>query len=482
MPTNRNASSCSGLPGKSAVAAGRLVTNPGMDIHRRLRAVHLFLALLIMAGSSPVLGDDLLSVFRLAEKSDPQYQAAIAKHSAALEIVPQSLAVLLPDLSLGADVSWNRFHDRRPGPGETENSHSTNEVYSARLRQSVYHRDRFVRLAQADSRVAEADAELVAARQELILRTARRYFLVLGALDNLEFVRADRDAVARTLEQAKQRFEVGLTAITDVYEAQARYDVALSEKITTEQLLDDTREALRELTGEIPGALEILKPEIPLLPPTPAEPEQWVDTSVEQNPLLLARRAATEAARQEIQVKRSGHYPFMDLVADYNRKDIQFGGEVPQERNDSSIGIELVMPLYQGGIVSSQTRQARDLFTQAQEEQERQRREVERQARDSYRGVIAEISNVKALKQAKLSSEKALEASEAGFEVGTRTIVDVLDSQRGLLRARRDHARARYDYLLDTLALKGSAGILEVTDLEWINEMLEPAPVTASGE
>ncbi len=453
-----------------------------MNIHSRLHAGYKLVLLLFLAGSPLALADDLLSVFLLAEQSDPQYRAAIATHSAAMEIVPQSLAALLPDLSLGADVSWNRFHDRRPGPGEKENTHSTNEVYAARLRQSVYHRDRFIRLAQADSRVAQADAELVAARQELILRTARRYFLVLGAQDNLEFVRADRDAVARTLEQAKQRFEVGLTAITDVYEAQARYDVALSEKIRTEQLLDDTREALRELTGEIPGDLEILKPEIPLLSPAPADTEQWVSTATEQNPLLLARRAATEAARQEIQVQRSGHYPSMDLTADYTRKNIQFGGVDPQERNDSAIGIEVIMPLYQGGMVSSQTRQARELFTQAQEEQEKQRREVERQARDSYRGVLAEISNVKALAQAMLSSEKALEASEAGFEVGTRTIVDVLDSQRGLLRARRDHARSRYDYLLDTLSLKRSAGIVEATDLEQINDMMETPPVTATRE
>lgn len=453
-----------------------------MNIFNRLHAGCLLIQLLFLAGSPLARADDLLSVFQLAEQSDPQFQAAIATHSAALEVVPQSLAALLPDLSLSGDVSWNRFHDRRPQAGEPENSHSTNEVYSARLRQSVYHRDRFIRLAQADSRVAQADAELVAAQQELILRTATRYFLVLGALDNLEFVNADRNAVARTLEQAEQRFEVGLTAITDVYEAQARYDVALSEKIRTEKLLDDTREALRELTGEIPGDLEILKPVIPLLSPVPADTEQWVSTATEQNPLLLARQAATEAARQEIQVQRSGHYPSMDLVADYTRKDVQFGGVVPQERNDSSIGIEVIMPLYQGGMVSSQTRQARDLFTQAQEEQEKQRREVERQARDSYRGVLAEISNVKALKQAVLSSAKALEASEAGFEVGTRTIVDVLDSQRGLLRARRDHARSRYDYLLDTLSLKRAAGILEADDLERINEMMETPPVTATSE
>jgi outer membrane protein len=189
---------------------------------------------------------------------------------------------------------------------------------------------------------------------------------------------------------------------------------------------------------------------------------------------LLAARAATEVARQEIQVQRSGHYPTMDLIADYQHRNNDFGGlGIPLKRNDSSIGIDFRMPLYQGVMVSSQTREARDRFTQAQEEQVKQRREVERQARDNYRGTIAEISKVKALKQAVLSNEKAVEASEAGFEVGTRTIVDVLDTQRELLRARRDHARSRYDYLLDTLRLKQAAGIVDEADLEQINDMLE---------
>jgi outer membrane protein len=435
-----------------------------------LRNLGLLLGLLLpVAGSA----DDLLSVYDQALQADPQWQAAIAAHRAALEVVPQSRAALLPDLSLLGETSWNRYHNRKPNTGEKENTHSTNHSYGARLTQSLYNREQFVQLEQADSRVAQADAELIAARQDLILRVATRYFLVLGARDNLNFVRANKDAVARTLEQAKQRFEVGLAAITDVYEAQARYDLAVSDEINAEKLLEDAREALRELTGEKPGVLEILQEEIPLLEPEPASSNEWVDTALEQNPLLLAARAATEAARQEIQVQRSGHYPSMDLVADYSRNDVQFGGVVPQERNDSSVGIQFNMPLYQGGLVNSQTRQARDLFTQTQEEQVQRQRETERQTRNSYRGVQTDISKVRALRQAVLSGEKALEASEAGFDVGTRTIVDVLDSQSDLLSARRDHARSRYDYLLDNLRLRQAAGIVEADDLEQINTLLE---------
>jgi outer membrane protein len=445
-----------------------------------LRPVRILLSFVWVLLPLAAAADDLLSIYRLAQQSDPQLRAAEAAHAAALEAVPQARAVLLPDISLGSTISRDRFHNRKPEPGEPENSYATNRDYTAQLRQSVYSRERFVQLAQADSRVAQADAEWYAAQQDLITRAATNYFLVLGAQDNLDFVIADKEAIGRTLEQAKQRFEVGLTAITDVYEAQARYDQSVSDEINARKLLADAKEALRELTGEIPYGLEILSEEIPLQMPEPVDQEQWASTAAKQNPRLLAARAATEVARQEIQVQRSGHYPTVDFTADYSRRNNDFGGlGIPLNRNDSGIGLEFNLPLYQGGLVSSQTRQARDLFTQAQEEQTQTQREVERNARDSYRGMVADISKVQALRQAVLSGEKALEASQAGFEVGTRTIVDVLDSQRDLLSSRRDHARSRYDYLLDTLRLKQAAGIVDEADLEQINQLLEPAPANA---
>lgn len=430
---------------------------------------------LIIPVTSPA--DDLLSVYTLALQSDPQFKAAEATYDAALEAIPQAWAGLLPDIGLGGDVSRNRYHEREPLPGEDENTYYTNKTYAVLLRQTVYHRERFVQLKQADRQVAQADAEWVAAQQDLILRVATRYFTVLGAQDNLEFVIADKNAVERTLEQAKQRYELGLSATTDIYEAQSRYDLAASEEINAVKLLADAKEALREQTGEIPYALEVLKPEIQLLMPDPADQEQWVAVSTEQNPLLLASMAAAEVSRQEIEIKRSGHYPRLDLVADYryrdNFRDQSLGGVIPLKRNDSAIGVQLDIPLYKGGRVSSETRQAADEFIRAQENQVKRRRQVERQSRDSYRAVVAEISKVKALKQAVLSSEKALEASEGGFKAGTRTIVDVLDSQRVLLRARRDYARSRYDYLLGTLRLKQAAGSVYKSDLEQINALLQ---------
>ena len=447
-----------------------------MDATTNLNAALLLIGSLLTMLCGQAQADDLVSTYQLALDSDPQYQAAVEAHRAALEVIPQSRAALLPNIAITGDVSRNRFDQRN----SSDTSYSTNQTYSVGLRQALYQRERFLQLEQADNRVVQADAQLVAAQQDLLLRVATRYFLVLGAQDNVAFVEADKEAIARTLDQAQQRFDVGLAAITDTLEAQARYDIAVSDAINAERLLDDTREALRELTGELPIAPEVLKAEIPLITPEPVDQDAWVAAALEQNPLVLAARAATEVAKQEIQVQNSGHYPSLDMVADYSYRDTEFGGFTPLERNDSAIGLQLSLPLYEGGLVSSQTRQSRYQYNQAREEQEKQRRATERQTRDNYRGIISGISKVSALKNAVISNEKAVEAAETGFEVGTRAVVDVLDAQRELLRARRDHARSRYDYLLDTLRLKQAAGILHETDLVQVNNLLEefiPVPL-----
>jgi len=438
------------------------------------RNTHLLPLLLLLSGLAIPLpriaaGDDLMSSYELAQQSDPEYQAAIAAHQAALEVAPQSRAALLPSIGLSGLASRDRYDPRNSG----DTSYATNQTYSVGLRQAIYQRASLLQLEQADSSIAQANAQLAAAQQDLLLRVTTRYFLVLGALDNLEFVQADKAAIGRTLEQAQKRFEVGLAAITDTLDAQARYDLAVSDEINAEKLLDDAREALREVTGELPVDPEILQSEIPLLKPDPADQDEWVTAAIDQNPLLLAAIAATQVAKQEIQVQNSGHYPSLDLTADYSYRDTQFGGFNALERNDSAIGLELTVPIYQGGLITSRTRQSRYTYTQTREEQEKQLRSTERSARDTYRGVISGISKVEALQNAVVSNEKAVEAAEAGFEVGTRSIVDVLDAQRELLRARRDYARSRYDYLLDTLRLKQAAGILSETDLAQINNLLE---------
>ena len=429
------------------------------------RLASLISSLLMMSTTS---ADDLASVYQQAIDADPAWLAARAAHQAALETRPQSLAALLPDIGLTGSYSRDRFDPRTAGT----TTYATNETYTLGLRQPLFRRDRFVQLEQADSRIAQADAELAAAGQDLVIRVATAYFTVLGAQDNLAFVQADKQAISRTLDQAEQRFKVGLAAITDSLKAQAAYDISVSDEISAEQQLADANEALRELTGDLPGALEILQADVPLLKPEPADPDTWVTAANRQNPNVLAAQAAATTAREEIRVSQSGHLPSLDLTASYSYRDNRFGGITPLERDDSAVGLELNLPIYQGGGTTSRTRQSRQLYNQALEEQTRQQRATERQIRDNYRGVLSGISKVNALAKAIESSEKAYEAAQAGFDVGTRDIVDVLDAQRELLGARRDHARSRYDYLLDTLRLKQAAGVLEVADLQQINTWL----------
>ena len=419
--------------------------------------------------------EDLLSVYQKALTEDPQYQAAMAERDAALERLPQSRAGLLPSVEIIGDVSRDRYDSRvDSGVPSADHRYATNETYSLELRQAVYQRARFKQLARAGHEVEQAEATFVAAQQDLVVRVAEQYFQLLAARDNLEFVTADKDAISVALEQARHRYEVGLAAPTDLYEAQARHDIAVSDELRARKLVTDAREALFTLTGSKLVNPRGLGAEVPLVMPDPADPERWVSMAVEQNPLLLAANAAVNAAQEYIQLQRSGHYPSLDLVANYQYRDNDFGGlNIPIKRNDKALGLQLNIPLYQGGLISSRTREASQQYQQARAQQTGSLRDAELLARESYRGVEVELSRVHALQQAILSNEKALEASSNGYEVGTRNITDVLDAQRELLRARRDHAASRYQYLLYSLQLKRAVGSLSEQDISAINILLQ---------
>ncbi|WP_295537635.1 TolC family outer membrane protein, partial [uncultured Thioclava sp.] len=327
-----------------------------------------------------------------------------------------------------------------------------------------------VGLGQAGAHGDKAEADYGAAKQELIVRVSSAYFDVLAALDNVEFSRAEKEATARQLEQAKQRFEVGLIAITDVHEAQAQYDLTVAQEITADNTLANTREALQEITGQYDETLQVLRDEIPLLEPVPSDADAWITQARQQNLSLQAARFAASAAKDEISRQRAGHYPTLDFVA--NKSNSVTHSTTGRETDAETLSLQLNVPLFAGGAVLSRTREAGYRANEARYRLEQTRRGVQRQTRNAYLGVLAGISRVKALEQAVVSSKKALEATEAGFEVGTRTIVDVLLSQRELFRAQRDHARSRYDYLLNTLRLKQSAGSLAVTDVEAISQLM----------
>ncbi|HSH30471.1 MAG TPA: TolC family outer membrane protein [Thiohalobacter sp.] len=418
-----------------------------------------------LLASQPALALDLLGTYRIAADSDPTLRAAAANRDALLEADDQALAQVLPSVGINGSYQRNRYDNRITD----QTSYSTDEVYTLSATQTLFRWDRFVALGQADSLVAQALANYSAAEQELIIRLAEGYFDVLAAQDNLIFARAELDAIGRQLEQAKERFEVGLIAITDVHEAQARYDLAVSQEIVAVNELDSAREALYEITGELHEPVNPLNDQLQLLQPEPQQTGVWVEKALENNLNLVALQAAVEAARQEVKRQRAGHYPTLDANASVSRRDQNFGGIASVKRHDASIGLELNIPLFQGGAVNSFTREAHYRFIESQEQLDQARRQTQRQTRDAYRGVASGIAQVRALEQALVSTETALEAAETGFEVGTRTIVDVLNVQRERFLAQRDLARARYDYLLSTLRLKQAAGSLGVDDLQAIN-------------
>lgn len=422
--------------------------------------------------AAPVHAEDLSAIYQLAEQKDPQLKQVEAAYLAVSELKPQARAqLMLPSVNTNANVA-RRLQDISPAfagfPSRTE---FTSWEYRLSLTQPVYHYDRLIQYRQAGERVKQAGTELSAAQQDLIVRVAERYFAVLAAMDNLEFVVAEKKALSQQLEEATQRFEVGLIAITDVQEAQAGYDQAVAREIEAVNLLDNTREALREVTSEYPKALLTLGEEIPLIAPEPANIDQWTAKALEQNLRLLAASQASEIARQEIARQSAGHRPTLDLVASHGT--LSTGGRFGTvEVDETEVGLQFNLPIYQGGQVNSRTREAQYRYEEALERLEQERRAAQRQTHDAYLGVILGISRVKALKQAVISNQTSVDATQAGFEVGTRTGLDVVNAQRLLLQAQRDHARARYDYILDTLRLKRAAGTLAPADLIKVNTWL----------
>ncbi len=420
----------------------------------------------------PAQAENLVEVYKTAVENDPTYLAAYADYQAVLESKKQSVAPLLPNLNLDADY---QDISQEYTTSSTTSLDYTELNYSLNLSQAIFRYNFWVQLRQANIQVAQAEANFSNARQALILRVAERYFEVLAAGDNLTFAKAEKEAIGEQLNQTKQRFEVGLSAITDVHEAQARYDTAVAQNIEAENLLANTKENLREVTGQYYENLAILVEESPLVAPKPENIEAWLDIAKERSLSLIAAEKEMQIAREDVSRNRAGHYPTLDLVASHSYSDSD-GGLVFQsgrEVDDTRIGLQFNLPIYEGGLISSQTREAAHRYQQSKDLYEQQRRATERETRSSYLNVVANISTVRAFRQALTSNKTALEATEAGYEVGTRTAVDVLNSRRELFRAVRDYARSRYTYILETLRLKAAVGTLTEQDVAAINNWLE---------
>lgn len=415
---------------------------------------------------------DLIEVYDLAVVNDPAFLEAKARRDSDQESRPQAIANLLPSLSVSGSTRTTRLHNKKVS-FERVGADKTSNFFTHRigldLRQPVFHKDFWVQLDQSDNQIVQADAEYAATKQELIVRTTNAYLDVLLANDTLVFATAEKLALARQLEQAQQRFNVGLIAITDVLEAQAGYDKAVADEIQAENDLDNRKEELREIIGDSPVDLAGLGDELPLLKPDPENIEEWSKLAENLNLDIIARKNEAERARKQIEFERSGHYPTVDIVGRY---DYQDDTGFSRRGDQASIGLELNFPLFQGGAVNSRSRQAQFDFAAAQQGLAAERRSVIRQVKDSYRGVISTIGQVNAREATVKSSKSAVEATEAGFEVGTRTMVDVVAEQRNLFRSKRDHAETRYDYIKNWLRLKQATSDLSREDLEKFNRLL----------
>jgi len=421
---------------------------------------------------------NLSDIFELALQNDPNIKQFDAKRLAAGEADDQGIAKLLPSVTATASTTGDWLHNKKAGGsiatgnfrGNLVNQDFSSQTFSVNVTQPVFHWDYWIQLKQADNKIAQAEAAYQAELQKLMVKTTDAYFSVLSAQDNLRFTVAEKESTTRQLEQAKQRFEVGIIPITDVHEAQAEFDRVAANEIEANNNLDNQKEALREIIGDNNVILNGLGEELPLKNPEPSDIEQW-STAAEQNNLnVIAALNQAELARKTIEIQRSGHLPQLDIIASYNVSDVNstfgFRGD------NQSLGLRLNVPLFEGGAVNSRTRQASYEFEAAKENLNAVKRSVIREVKNAYRGVMTNIGRVGALKTAVSSAESALAATEEGLGVGTRTMVEVLNKQRDLYKAKRDFAQARYDYLRQTVKLKQASSNLLPTDIDQINRLL----------
>ena len=424
---------------------------------------------------------DLVTVYNEAVKNNADLAAARANYEAIREVVPQARAGLLPNLSAGADATNTDTQVDRRDIDDLDASRS-GLSYQANLSQPLFRADRWYQFQAAKATDQQAALQLSATEQNMILLSAETYFAVLRAQDTLASTKAEEAAFKRQLDQANERFDVGLSDKTDVLEAQAGYDTARANRILAQRAVEDAFQALVTLTNREYASIEGIQHTLPVLAPTPNDAKAWVDTAAQQNLNLQASNYAVDAAEETLRQRKAGHAPTLDAVARYQKGDndslgftnsdlaAPYNGDAEQ----TSIGLQLNIPIYSGGLTSSQVREAFQRLSQSEQERESLRRQIVENTRNLHRAVNTDVETVQARKQSIISNQSALEATEIGYQVGTRNIVDVLDAQRQLYSSVRNYNDARYDYILNNLRLKQAAGTLAPTDLEALSSFLKP--------
>lgn len=452
----------------------------------KIKLLSLALSLGFGLSSLTASATDLTDIYRMALENDPELLRAAAERDAARSSIDVSRADWYPQIDFSLGYTYTRSGSSSNGDvdedvpldpdlistGGSRSGGSWGREIS--LSQQVFNLGTWRGTAIVEKQAYQQEVNYLLTRQQLMLRVTDAYFSVLLAMDTLEFAQAEKRAIERQLDQTRQRFSVGLTAVTDVHEAQAQYDQALAREIQAQNAVETAYEALREITGRSHRDIHVLNTErFEPVTPEPATAREWVNMAQERNLELLISRSGLEIADQRIDLARSGHYPTISLSASY-------GNRATANLNDtdynSSVGLQLNVPLFRGGRTVASTEEARNDYVAVSQTLEQNRRAVERRVRSNYLDVVANISTISALEQAVLSAESALNATQAGFEVGTRTIVDVLDSTRNLFNARRNLSEARYGYIQGILNLQQAAGIISEDALFSINDALRPAP------
>ena len=436
----------------------------------------LFIALgLVFATSahSANLGD----VYRDAFTYDAQYAAARAAYQAGLEKLPQGRAGLLPNVNLGGNVQWNDVTSDTPG---VDASYSSSGL-ALSAAQPLFRRQNWVHYEQAKLQVKLAETQLKIAEQDLILRTARAYFDVLQVHDNIRFTRAQMDAITEQLASAKRNFEVGTATIIDTHEAQARFDLARSQEIAEQNNLAIRQYGLEKIIGKPATGLAPLGDKVLLRAPEPPAIEDWVSLADQHNLQADIQRTAKLIADQQVEFNRAGHYPTLDAVASYNLNNNQSVGSLGLARTDvrtAVVGLQLNLPIYQGGLVSSQVREAVANQEKARFDLDNALREASLLARQSYLDFTSGQARAQALEQALVSSQAQLDSTKLGMQVGVRTSLDVLNAEQQVHLTQRDLAAARYNLILAGLSLKATAGALSAQELAVVDQYLSaPAAV-----
>jgi len=426
--------------------------------------------------------NSLLDIYELALQNDSQLKADQANHEAGLQNKTIGRAGLLPQINATASYTKDDTETNN-NIGADSITDMTTKGLSLSLTQPLFDMSAWYNYQQGIKLSEQAEAQFGADQQSLIVRVATAYFNVLRAVESLEATIAEQNALSHQLEQTKQRFEVGLTAITEVHEAQAAFDSATASTLEARGNLGINYEALEVLTGKPEEQIASLSPQFPVISPAPANRADWVEFSLKNNYNLKAAKLRAEASHETAKASKSGHLPTVDASLGYSdiTRDGERFGPIDESTDGTSIGLTLRVPLYSGGATSGRARQAYAQFTQAQELYNSTQRSVIQNTRGLHLSVETDVARVQARKQAIISNQSALEATQSGYEVGTRNLVEVLLAQRNLYQARRNYSDALYDYVIDTIKLREVAGMLTPANVLEIDKwLLDSAMVNRS--